>query len=279
MSLTITILGCGSSGGVPRVGQGWGACDPANPKNRRRRCSIFVEQTAEDGGKTNVLIDMSPDLREQLIGQNVTKIDAILLTHQHADHTHGIDDIRPLVIMAHQRLDVHMDAVTSAVVRSSFSYIFETPQGSQYPALLNEHKLNCGKACVIDGQGGRMSFMPFRLIHGEIDALGFRIGNIAYSPDVNAIPDESLGFLENLDLWIVDALRYKPHPTHFSLAETLDWIARMKPRRAILTNLHTDLDFEVLRQQLPPHVEPAFDGMRISSDLQTVKQTLHNERV
>jgi phosphoribosyl 1,2-cyclic phosphate phosphodiesterase len=279
MSLAITILGCGSSGGVPRVGQGWGACDPANPKNRRRRCSIFVEQTAEDGGKTDVLIDMSPDLREQLIGQNVSKIDAILLTHQHADHTHGIDDIRPLVIMAHQRLDLHMDAVTSAVVRSSFSYIFETPRGSQYPALLNEHRLNHGEACVVDGKGGQMSFMPFRLIHGEIDALGFRIGNIAYSPDVNAIPDESIGFLENLDLWIVDALRYKPHPTHFSLTETLDWIARMKPRRAILTNLHTDLDFEVLRRQLPPNVEPAFDGMRIVAEPQTLKLKLQNERV
>jgi phosphoribosyl 1,2-cyclic phosphate phosphodiesterase len=263
MSLAITILGCGSSGGVPRVGQGWGACDPANPKNRRRRCSIFLEQTAENGGKTDVLIDMSPDLREQLIGQDVTKIDAILLTHQHADHTHGIDDIRPLVIMAHQRLDIHMDVVTSSVVRSNFSYIFETPPGSQYPALLNEHRLNHGEACVITGQGGPISFMPFRLVHGEIDALGFRTGDIAYSPDVNAIPEESIGFLEGLDVWIVDALRYKSHPTHFSLAETLDWIARLKPRHAILTNLHTDLDFETLRSQLPPNVEPAYDGMRI----------------
>jgi phosphoribosyl 1,2-cyclic phosphate phosphodiesterase len=263
MSLAITILGCGSSGGVPRVGQGWGACDPANPKNRRRRCSIFVERTAETGGKTDVLIDMSPDLREQLIGQNVTHLDAILLTHQHADHIHGIDDIRPLVIMAKHKLDLHMDAVTSGVVRGNFSYIFETPPGSQYPALLNEHRLNAGHPCIIEGKGGPISFLPFRLEHGEIDALGFRIGDIAYSPDVNAIPPESVGFLEGLDLWIVDALRYKPHPTHFCLAETLDWIARLKPRHAILTNLHTDLDFEALRAQLPENVEPAFDGMRI----------------
>lgn len=263
MSLAITILGCGSSGGVPRVGQGWGACDPANPKNRRRRCSIFLEQTAGNGEKTQVLIDMSPDLREQLIGQNVTHVDAILLTHQHADHTHGIDDIRPLVLMANHRLDVHMDTVTSGVVRHNFGYIFETPPGSLYPALLNEHRLEAGRPCIINGKGGAMSFVPFRLEHGEIDALGFRIGNIAYSPDVNGIPDESVGFLEDLDLWIVDALRYKPHPTHFCLEETLGWIARMKPRRAILTNLHTDLDFEVLRNKLPENIEPAFDGMRI----------------
>jgi len=263
MSFTITILGCGSSGGVPRVGQGWGACDPNNPKNRRRRCSIFLEQQAPDGGKTEVLIDMSPDLREQLIGRNVTHLDAVLLTHQHADHTHGIDDIRPLVIEHRHRIDVHMDAVTSSVVRRAFSYIFETPEGSQYPALVDEHRLFHGVPCVISGHGGPMSFLPFTLVHGEIDALGFRIENFAYSPDVNAIPPESVPYLEGLDLWVVDALRYKPHPTHFCLAETLEWIDRLKPRRAILTNLHTDLDFETLRRQLPENVEPAFDGMQI----------------
>jgi len=263
MSFTITILGCGSSGGVPRVGQGWGACDPNNPKNRRRRCSIFLEQPGQDGGKTEVLIDMSPDLREQLIGSNITHLDAVLLTHQHADHTHGIDDVRPLVIEHKRRIDVHMDVVTSSVVRRAFGYIFETPKGSQYPALLDEHRLIHGIPCVIPGRGGPMSFLPFTLVHGEIDALGFRIENFAYSPDVNAIPPESVPYLEGLDLWIVDALRYKPHPTHFCLAETLDWIERLKPRRAILTNLHTDLDFETLRHQLPENVEPAYDGMRI----------------
>jgi phosphoribosyl 1,2-cyclic phosphate phosphodiesterase len=264
MSFEITILGCGSSGGVPRVGQGWGACDPNNPKNRRRRCAIFLEQTAEDGGKTDVLIDMGPDLRDQLLGHNVKHLDGILLTHQHADHTHGIDDVRPLVIEAKNRMTVHMDAVTSSVVRSAFSYVFETPPGSLYPPLLNEKRLSHGKACVIEGKGGAMSFLPFSLVHGEIDALGFRIENVAYTPDVNAIPEESQPFLEGLDLWIVDALRYKPHPSHFCLAETLDWIERLKPRRAILTNLHTDLDFETLRAQLPANVEPAFDGMQIS---------------
>ncbi|ACB95165.1 MBL fold metallo-hydrolase [Beijerinckia indica] len=263
MNRRITILGCGSSGGVPRVGQGWGACDPNNPKNRRRRCAMLLEQTGTDGGTTQILVDMGPDLREQLLDHNVSHLDAILLTHQHADHTHGMDDIRPLVIMHHKRIDLHMDAATSADVRESFGYIFATPPGSQYPPLLTEHRIIAGEPVDIRGAGGVLKTLPFRLEHGEIDALGFRFGNFAYSPDVNAIPAESVGFLENLDLWIVDALRYTPHPSHFCLQETLDWIKKLKPKRAILTNLHTDLDFERLRSELPPHIEPAYDGMQI----------------
>ncbi|VTZ52395.1 Phosphoribosyl 1,2-cyclic phosphodiesterase [Methylocella tundrae] len=265
MSLAITILGCGSSGGVPRVGQGWGACDPANPKNRRRRCSIFVEQTGPDGGKTDVLVDTSPDLREQLLALGVTKLDGILLTHAHADHTHGIDDVRPLVIMARRKIDLHMDEATSDVVRSNFGYIFATPPGSQYPPLLTERRLSPGVAASILGPGGELDAIPFRLEHGEMDALGFRFGNIVYSPDLNGIPEESIGYLEDLDLWIVDALRYMPHPSHFCLRETLDWIAKLKPKRAILTNLHTDLDFEKLKAELPANVEPAYDGMRVTA--------------
>ncbi|MGH6846362.1 MAG: MBL fold metallo-hydrolase [Methylocella sp.] len=263
MRITFTILGCGSSGGVPRVGQGWGACDPNNSKNRRRRCSMFVEQTREDGATTNVLVDMSPDLREQLLELGTSRLDAILLTHSHADHIHGIDEIRPLVIMARRKIDLYMDAATSAVVRANFAYIFETPPDSHYPALLNEHCLATGQPVKINGPGGPLDAVPFELGHGEICALGFRFGKVAYSPDLNAVPIESLGFLEGLDLWIVDALRYTPHPSHFSLPETLDWIAKLRPKRAILTNLHSDLDFARLKSELPANVEPAFDGMRI----------------
>ncbi|MHB8884324.1 MAG: MBL fold metallo-hydrolase [Methylovirgula sp.] len=263
MSLAVTILGCGSSAGVPRVGLGWGACDPNNPKNRRRRCSILVERIGADGENTVVLVDTGPDLRNQLLDRDVVRLDAILLTHPHADHTHGIDDVRPLVIQAKQRIDLHMDVETSLIVRSHFGYIFETPEGSHYPPLLTERRLEPGRLCTVKGPGGPLEAMPFRLEHGEIPSLGFRFGNVAYTPDLNAIPADSRSYLEDLDLWIVDALRYTPHPSHFSLPETLDWIEKLKPKRAILTNLHCDLDFARLQADLPENVEPAFDGMQI----------------
>jgi phosphoribosyl 1,2-cyclic phosphate phosphodiesterase len=263
MSLSVRILGCGSSAGVPRVGQGWGACDPANPKNRRRRCAVLVSRRSDGAPPTHVLIDAGPDLREQMLDAGVDRLDAILMTHAHADHCHGVDDVRPLVIAMKRRIDIHMDAPTSAELRAKFAYVFETPPGSFYPPLLLEHRLVAGRSVTLAGPGGEVEALPFRLEHGEIDALGFRIGAMAYTPDVNAIPPESLAALENLDLWIVDALRYTAHPSHFSLPETLEWIGRLKPRRAVLTNMHVDLDFETLRRELPARVEPAYDGMTI----------------
>lgn len=264
MSGRLRILGCGSSGGVPRVGpSGWGKCDPNEPRNRRRRCSILIERDGP-GGTTTVLVDAGPDLREQLLDASVEKIDALALTHAHADHIHGLDDVRPLVIVHRRRMQTFMDAATSAKLRQGFGYLLETPPGSNYPPLLIENRLTPGQAVEIAGLGGALRLTPFRLRHGEIDALGFRFGAVAYTPDLIEIPPESLPFLENLDLWIIDALRHAPHPSHLTVAQALDWIARMKPRRAILTNLHTDLDYRTLAAQLPPGVEPAYDGMTLS---------------
>jgi phosphoribosyl 1,2-cyclic phosphate phosphodiesterase len=269
LSLSLTILGCGSSGGVPRVAQGWGACDPKNPRNRRRRCSVLLERRNGEG-RTRVLVDTSPDLREQLLDASVDWLDAVLMTHSHADHTHGMDDLRPLVIAMHKRIDIHMDDATSQAVRQAFGYIFETPTGSSYPPMLNEKRLAVGETTRIEGAGGYVEARPFRLEHGEISALGLRFGALAYTPDVNAIPPESLPFLEGLDTWIIDGLRYKPHPSHFSVDEALAWVEKMRPRRTVITNLHTDLDYDELKRRLPQSVTPAYDGMRIEVALSEI---------
>jgi len=262
MTLKLTILGCGSSGGVPRPAFGWGACDPNNPKNRRRRCSVMLEQS-NDSGKTVVIVDTSPDLREQLLSVDAKRIDAVWFTHDHADHTHGLDDVRPVVLHMRQRIPTYMDAVTSHVLHQRFGYCYVTPPGSDYQPIVEDRRLIPGHGVEIDGPGGSIAATPFRVHHGTIDALGFRIGTTAYSPDVNGIPDESLAALTGLDLWIVDALRPTAHPSHFSLPETLAWIERLKPKRAILTNLHTDLDYEALCAQLPENVRPAYDGLEV----------------
>jgi phosphoribosyl 1,2-cyclic phosphate phosphodiesterase len=262
MPLRFTILGCGSSAGVPRVGQGWGACDPNNPKNRRRRCSLLIERKA-DSGSTIALVDTSPDLREQLLSTDVRKLDGVLYTHDHADHSHGIDDVRPIVLHQRKRVDVYLDATTSAALHEKFAYCFATPPGSDYPPIVTEHRIAAGAVVKIDGEGGSIITTPYVQNHGSGTTLGFRFGRLAYSCDVSAIPDASLPQLEDLDVWILDALRYKPHPSHFSVDEALAWVERMRPRRAILTNLHTDLDYETLRRALPENVEPAFDGMYV----------------
>ncbi len=262
MSLSLTILGCGSSAGVPRVAQGWGACDPKNPLNRRRRCSVLVERRGPDG-LTVALIDASPDLRAQLIDAEVVRLDGLLITHEHADHTHGIDDIRPLCMAMGRPIDVYLDASTSPLLRRKFGYVFETPPGSSYPPIAREKRIRAGEPVVVEGPGGPIEAIPFDLEHGETTALGFRIGGLAYTPDLNRAPAESRRFLEGLDVWIIDALRYRRHPSHLAVDEALALIETMRPRRAILTNLHVDLDYETLRRRLPEGVEPAYDGMRV----------------
>jgi phosphoribosyl 1,2-cyclic phosphate phosphodiesterase len=259
-SLRFTILGCGSSGGVPRPGTGWGACDPGNPKNRRRRCSLLVERVAASG-TTSVLVDTSPDLREQLLGADVRHLDAVIYTHDHADHTHGIDDLRPLVIHMRRVIDIHADAATAGTLMTRFGYVFATPDGSDYPPIARLHTMAHGRMLTIEGTGGPLAFLPIPVEHGaNYTALGFRIGAAAYVPDVSRLPGEALVALAGLDLLVLDALRFKPHPTHFSVAEALATIDLVKPKRAVLTNLHTDVDFDSLSSDLPEGVELAFDG-------------------
>jgi phosphoribosyl 1,2-cyclic phosphate phosphodiesterase len=262
MTLTLTILGCGSSAGVPRPALGWGACDPENPKNRRLRCSLLVEQT-NDGGTTRALIDTSPDLREQLINTNVDHIDATFLTHEHADQTHGIDDLRSVVLHQRRRIPVYLNKSTGDHILLRFSYCFTRPPGSDYPPILEHQSIEGGESRTIEGKGGPLTLSAFDLVHGNIPALGYRIAGAAYTPDVSDIPKASWPLLENLDLWIIDGLRYTHHPSHFSVSDALSWIERFKPKRAVITNMHSDLDYEVLRQSLPTGVVPAYDGMRL----------------
>ncbi|GGL50757.1 MBL fold metallo-hydrolase [Wenxinia marina] len=257
---TFTILGCGSSGGVPRLGGHWGACDPGNPKNRRRRCSMLVEQEGPDG-TTAVLIDTSPDLRAQLLDTGTGRLDGVIYTHAHADHVHGIDDLRMIVFNTRERLRVWADGPTSDSLLSRFGYAFVQPEGSPYPPILDLHSID--GPVTVDGAGGPVTFEPFEVDHGAIDALGFRIGGLAYLPDVATIPDAAWPMLEGLDVFIVDALRREPHPTHAHLARALEWIERARPKRAILTNMHIDLDYETLLAETPDHVTPAHDGLRI----------------
>lgn len=265
MTVTLTILGSGSSAGVPRPALGWGACDPGNPKNRRRRCSLLIEKAGREG-ITRVLIDTSPDLREQLIDANVDHLEAVFLTHEHADQTHGIDDLRSVVLHQRTRIPVYLNASTAKDIGSRFAYCFEQAPGSDYPAILSRKSIEAGETQSIEGKGGTVALSAFLLQHGNIPALGYRIGNAAYTPDLNDIPTESYSALANLDLWIIDALRYAPHPSHFSLDDALDWIEKFKPKQAVLTNLHSDLDYDVLRQKLPAGVVPAYDGMQLKTD-------------
>ena len=254
-----TILGCGSSGGVPRLGGHWGDCDPENPKNRRRRCSLLVEQIGPDG-TTTALVDTSPDLREQLLDAGVGRLDGVIYTHAHADHVHGIDDLRMIVFNMRERVKVWADGPTSDALTQRFGYVFETPPGSGYPPILDLHGIEGDT--VIDGPGGPITFTPFEVQHGTIRSLGFRMDDVAYLPDVSDL-DTGRKAMHGLDVLIIDALRRTEHPSHSHLANTLDWIADLEPKQAVLTNMHIDLDYETIRAETPDNVTPAYDGMVI----------------
>ena len=248
--MRVTILGCGTSGGVPRIGNHWGDCDPNEPKNRRRRVSILVEH-----GGTRLLVDTSPDLREQCLDAGVDRLDAVLYTHEHADHIHGIDDLRGLAYLSGGRIPAYAAARALAEITQRFSYIFESRYG--YPAICTTHE--------IDGpfRVGEIDVQPFEQQHGPITSLGFRFGPIAYSTDLNDLSEDAFAALDGIDVWIVDALRYDPHPTHAHLDMTLGWIERVKPKRAVLTHMTWDMDYATLARRLPDGVEPAYDGMVI----------------
>ncbi|MGB5863018.1 MAG: MBL fold metallo-hydrolase [Sulfitobacter sp.] len=261
----ITILGCGSSGGVPRLGGVWGACDPAEPRNVRRRCSALVERVT-DAGTTTVLIDTSPDMRSQLLDAGVGRLDAVLYTHAHADHVHGMDDLRMIVINMRARLPVWADQPTHDALMERFAYAFVQPEGSMYPPILDMNLMQGD--VTVEGPGGPLSFAPFLVPHGGMDALGFRVNDVAYLPDVATIPDDIWPHLADLRCWIVDALRRDPHPTHSHLSQTLGWIEKMAPNQAVLTNMHTDLDYATVAAETPDHIVPAYDGMQLYFDLE-----------
>lgn len=249
--MKVTILGCGTSGGVPSIVGNWGVCDPTNPKNRRRRVSILVEQ---DGA--SILVDASPDMREQCISAGIKRLDAVLITHDHADHCHGIDDLRGIAGAMRQRVPLYADPRSLRTLTSRFAYIFAGRGG--YPAICDSHEITGPfKVAGID-------VVPFVQVHGDIESLGFRFGDFAYSTDVNALSEEAFAVLAGVKVWIVDALRYEPHPTHTHLAQTLRWIERVKPARAVLTHMTWDMDYARLSAELPPGIEPGFDGMELT---------------
>lgn len=249
--MRVTVLGCGGSGGVPLVGGDWGRCDPKNPRNRRRRVSVLVETAG-----ASLLIDASPDLRAQLLDAGVTGLDAVLFTHHHADHCHGLDDLRSLVYLRKAPLPAFMDAETRAELTLRFAYAFTSscPPGGLYRPLLEDR--------VIEGtfEAAGVRITPFVQGHGEGRSLGFRIGDLAYSTDVSDLDDAAFGALDGVRLWIVDCLQDAPHPSHSHTAQTLAWIDRLKPERALLTHMNHKTDYAELKAQCPEGVEPAYDG-------------------
>jgi len=254
----LTILGCGSSGGVPRATGDWGACDPAEPKNRRRRCSVL----AQAEGAT-ILIDAAPDFREQMLEVGPpARIDAVFFTHTHADQAHGIDDLRAFVLKQRERLPVFALPETADSLVERFGYCFESTMG--YPPILSIEALRAPRRV------GALTLEALPVEHGEMPGTaGYRIDgpdgrSAGYIPDANGLPEATAARLAGVDLLIIDALRPAPHPSHFCLQDALDWIERLGPRRAVLTNMHLDLDYRTLKAELPAGIEPAYDGMRLT---------------
>lgn len=251
-----TILGCGGSLGVPMVGNNWGNCDRANPKNRRRRPSLLVED-----GSASILIDTTPDCREQLLSANVMRLDGVVFTHSHADHIHGLDDLRGLTYLQRGPIRGFADDVTTAMLKERFGYAIASVEMDRglYAPLMD--------LTTIDGPFmlGGIEVVPFLQQHGPGTSLGLRFGPLAYSTDVSGLDDAAFRALEGVEVWIVDACREAPHPSHAHLEMALDWIRQLRPKRAYLTHMNHTMDYETLCARLPAGVMPAFDGLVIET--------------
>jgi phosphoribosyl 1,2-cyclic phosphate phosphodiesterase len=270
-ALEVTVLGCGSSGGVPRADGNWGVCDPTDTRNTRSRCSMMIRRLSGEGPErwTTVVVDASPEFRQQTAAAGAKRLDALLLTHDHADQSHGIDDIRAFAMRQRARVPVHVDPPTNDTMMRRFGYIFRGEKG--YPAIADLVAIPPhGEPWDIDGPSGAIPVLTFDQDHGEVRSVGYRFGPIAYSSDVLNLDDAAFEAMAGVELWIVDALRYTPHPTHAHVERTLGWIERLRPSQAILTNLHIDLDFEELTARLPPGVHVAYDGLRTTLQLDHV---------
>ena len=252
--MRVTVLGCGGSAGVPMIGGDWGACDPNNPRNRRRRASIVIENGAE-----RLLVDTPPELHAQLLDAEISLVDAVLYTHAHADHCHGLDDLRAINHYRGGDLDIFGDEPTLSELKERFAYAFlGLPEGAPwFRPSLTPRVVEPGRAFSV----GATEIIPFAQKHGPYQTIGYRIGGFAYSPDVNELDTNDLSTLQNLDTWIVDCVRYAPSRVHAWLALTLEWIAHLRPRRAVLTHMAADFDYDRLSAELPDGVEPAYDGM------------------
>ena len=252
--MKITVLGCGVSTGVPAIGIGWGMCDPSDPRNRRRRASVFVESRGK-----GLLIDTSPDLREQFLDAGISRVDAVVLTHAHADHLHGIDDLRAVNRLMNQPISLYGDAGTLAELGRRFGYVLapETAEPPFYKPTLVPHEITGPFTAA------GMPVVPFVQDHGYSTTLGLRIGAFGYSTDVTELDDNAFETLAGIELWVVDCLRREPHPTHSHVEKTLAWIERLRPRRAVLTHMDHTLDYRTLMAELPAGVEPGRDGLTI----------------
>jgi phosphoribosyl 1,2-cyclic phosphate phosphodiesterase len=268
VTLEFTILGCGSSGGVPRADGSWGACDPSDERNRRTRCSLMVRRLSDERPErwTTLVVDTSPEFRLQTAAAGAKRLDALLFTHDHADQSHGIDDMRAFAMRQRARIPCYADAETEASLMRRFGYIFRGEKG--YPAIADLKPIPPhGEPWRVEGPSGAIPVVTFDQDHGEVRSIGYRFAGVAYSSDVLDLGPEAFDALKGLDLWIVDALRYAPHPTHAHVERALEWIAKLRPRRAVLTDLHIDLDYSELAAQLPAGVEPAVDGLRFELEM------------